>query len=256
LSIFPKVWQLRTMAIRPLLAFLLIATVARGDPLSDKARLHLAALGGSARVAALNAMRATGTVVTAGARVRFNLTAARPDRLRMEMDSGGRTKVQAYDGVEAPWEIDTGTWPPRYQPMPENLAKSFMADSEFDDPLVVGAAGGYSFADGGEVTTGGRSFVRIMVTRPLRETYSLLLDADTHLIAMRIEKRQSVSGRALQLVTRFEDYRPVQGVLLAHRITLAVDGKVSQETLIDQIEPIPPPLPEVFARPKALSGAR
>lgn len=244
------------MVKRHVLAFLLICAVARADRLGDIARIHLEALGGAERISALTAVRATGAVVTGGSRVHFNLTAARPNRLRMEIEAGGRTKVQGYDGLDVPWEFDTGVWPPRYKPMPDTLAKSFAADSEFDDPLVSGPAGGYVFDDGGEVKAGGRTLVRLMVTRKLRDTFSLLLDPETYLIAMRIETRESPAGRTLQIVTRFDDYRPVQGVLLAHRITVAVEGKISQETLIEQIEPIPTPKPETFTRPKASATTR
>lgn len=244
------VWQRPLMRGPCLIAFVMLAWVARANRVDDLGRIHLEAIGGKARVSALAAVQATGAVVTGGTRVRFIMTAARPAKLRIELERAGRTKVQGYDGTDSPWEFDTGSWPPRYQPMPANSAKAFIADAEFDDPLVAGAAGGYTFEDGGEVQSGPTPLLRIMATRRLTETFALLLDPDTYLIVMRIEQRASASGRPIQILTRFEDYRPVGGVLLAHRITLLVDGRVSQETVIDRIDGNPEVQAETFSRPR------
>lgn len=232
-------------------AWLLAVLPLRAGPVEDLARIHLEALGGRERVAALTAVRATGHVVSAGKRVEFYMIAARPAKLRLEIDGGGRTMVQAYDGEEAPWEFDTGTWPPRYKPMSEHAARTFSADAEFDDPLVTGATRGYTLEWGGETKVEGKTYLRVLATRKLVETYALLIDADTYLIAMRVEQRAGVTGRATQIVTRFDDYRPVDGVLLAHRVTVAVDGRVTQQSIMESIEAKPKLTPETFTRPKS-----
>jgi len=229
-------------------AFVAPARANRGD---DLARIHLEALGGRERVTALAAVRATGYVLQGGKRVNFYMIAARPSKLRLEMEGGSRTMVQAYDGVDAPWEFDTGKWPPRYIAMAENSARTFVADAEFDDPLVSAETRGYAFDFGGEVQGDGRPMLRVLVTRNLKEQFSLLLDAETYLIAMRVERRSSVGGRPIQIVTRFDDYRPVEGVLLAHKVTVAVDGQMTQQSIIESIEPNPRTTVDTFTRPKA-----
>lgn len=237
------------------LAFFLVTTAGlAADRAEDLARIHLEALGGRERVDALTAVRATGHVIAGGKRVDFYMIAARPAKLRLEIDGGGRTQVQAYDGVEPPWEFDTGTWPPRYRTMAENPAKTFMGDAEFDDPLVSGASRGYTLEYGGMAEADGKQYVRVMVTRHLKETFSLLLDQDTYLIMMRVESRMTVAGRPIQIVTRFDDYRPVDGVLLAHKVTMIVDGRATQQSVIESIQANPTFTPETFSRPK--SGAK
>lgn len=224
--------------------------VAGADRAEDLARIHLEALGGSERVAALRAVRATGHVLAGGKRLDFYMIAARPAKLRLEIDGGGRTQVQAYDGTEPPWEFDTGTWPPRYKAMAESAARTFVSDAEFDDPLIVGATRGYTLEYGGEARADGETFLRVLVTRNLKETFALLLDPKTYLIAMRVENRMTVAGRPIQIVTKFDDYRPVDGVLLAHRVTVLVDGKATQQSVIDSIQPNPSFTKDTFSRPK------
>ncbi len=237
------------------LLVLLVATVARADRADDLVRIHVEALGGRERINALAAMRATGDVVTAAGRVRFNLIAARPNRVRLETAGAGtRSLVQASDGQEPPWEFDTGNWPPRYTTMPENVGRTFAADAEFDDPLVAGATRGFAFEYAGETEVDGRKYLRVLVTRKPAESYAVLLDSDTYMIAMRAEKRQVAPGKAVQIVTHYDDYRPVDGVLLPHKITVTVDGKITQQTLVDDVTPNPELTPETFTRPKAATS--
>ena len=228
---------------------------AWADRAEDLARIHVEAIGGKKRIDALKALRATGNVVVGGKQVRFTMTAARPDKVRLETEGGGRTLVQGTDGKDAPWEFDTGTWPPQYRPMPEATSKTFVADAEFDDPLITGAARGFSLDYAGEVNVGDRKLLRVLVTRKLRDTYSILLDPQTYFIVMRVDQRLTAGGRSAAVVTHYEDFRPVDGVLLPHQVTIAIDGKKTQQTKITRIDPNPPLSDDTFSRPKTVAPA-
>lgn len=236
------------------LAFLTSVGSAWAGKVEEWIAIHSAAIGGAESLNALKAMRATGYVLAGGTRVRFTMLAARPDKIRVETEQAGRTLVQASDGKQPPWEFDSGEWPPRYHEMAPAAAKLFTADAEFDDPLVAGTARGYTIEDGGSVKIDGRSLIRLIVTRRLAETFYLLLDPDTYLIVRRVEERKSPVGGTVAVVTRFEDYRPVDGVLIPHRVTLIVGGQVKQQTVIESIAPNPDLKPATFSRPKR-SGA-
>jgi hypothetical protein len=238
-------------------AFAVLASVVRADRASDLAAIHTEVIGGKKRIEALKSLRATGNVTANGKQVRFTMTAARPDKIRVETEMGGRTLVQGSDGVAAPWEFDTGTWPPKYTDMPDASAKTFVADAEFDDPLVSGAARGFTIEYAGEVSVEGKKLHRLLVTRKLIQTFSLLLDPETFFIVTRVEQRPTVSGRQVQVVTHYEDFRPVEGVLLPHQIAVVIDGKVTQHTKIVAVEPNPTVTAETFTRPKvAVPGVR
>lgn len=226
------------------------ASALRADMAADIARIHIEVIGGRERIAALSAIRATGRVLSARDEVRFTMIAARPDKVRLETERGGRTLVQASDGVEPPWEFDTGSWPPTYRTMAAGTAKTFVADAEFDDPLVTAEARGHVLEYAGQVDADGRKLMRILVTRNLTDTFSVLVDPDTYLIVKRVEFRPSVSGRKLQIVTHYDGFRPVAGVLLPHRIRISIDGKLTQDTQITNIEANPPLNAQTFTRPK------
>ncbi len=214
--------------------------------------IHVAAIGGRERIEALRTFRAEGHVLSAtGAQVKFTLLAARPGHIRVETERGGRTLIQGWDGSSMPWEFDTASWPPRYRDMAVGAARTFMSDAEFDDPLVAGKARGFALDFAGEFDAEGRKTLRVLVTRRLVETFTLLLDEETHLILMRVEQRESAGGRGVRVSTHYADYRPVQGVLLPHTITLSIDGKVTQQTKIARIEANPAHDVSVFSRPVA-----
>lgn len=247
-----SVVQRAAMRLFPaLIVFASLWSAARADRAAEIARIHLEAVGGSNRIEALQSLRATGHVMISGKQLRFSMLAARPSSIRLETEQGGRTLVQGYDGVEPPWEFDTGIWPPKYREMNATTARTFVADADFDDPLVGGAARGYTLEYAGEMTVDGRKLQRVLVTRKLADTFSVLVDDETYFIVMRVEQRESAGGRRLQVVTHYEDYRPVNGVLLPHTITLAIDGKATQQTKIGRIEANPKLEEGTFTRPKA-----
>lgn len=221
----------------------------RADRADDLARIHTEAIGGPSRIAALAALRATGHVTVGGKQVRFTMTAARPAKVRLETEANGRTLVQATDGIEPAWESDSGAGPAHSRVMAEASAKTFMADAEFDDPLVAGASRGYVLDYAGELMVEGRKLHRVLVTRKMTETFSVLVDDETYFIVMRVEHRTSAGGRKLQIVTHYEDFRPVEGVLLPHQVTVATDGKATQQTKITRIEANPRLQDTLFIRP-------
>jgi len=237
--------------IRAVCFLTIAAAFARADQAADIALIHLSAIGGRERIGALTGLRMSGVVVMGPKRVRFTMIAARPNRVRLETGDNGRTLVNASDGVEPAWEFDTGTWPPRYRAMNEAAAKSFTADAEFDDPLVAGPARGFTLEYAGEAEVDGRKLLRVLVTRKLADTFTLLLDEETYFIVLRIEQRTTTGGRKRQIITRYDDFRPVDGVLLPHKVTLMTDGKVEQQMIMERIETNPELTPETFTRPKA-----
>jgi hypothetical protein len=222
---------------------------ARADRVDDLARIHVEVMGGRERIDALSRLRVAGTVSAAGKQVRFTMLAARPAKVRLETESGGRTLVQAYDGSEPAWELDSSSSPAKYRTMADDTAKIFVADAEFDDPLIAGTERGYVFDYAGELMANGRKVHRILVTRKLTDTFSLLVDDETYFIVMRVEQRTSTGGRKLQVVTHYRDFRPVAGVLLPHEVIVAVDERVTQQTKITRVEANPEFSDAVFRRP-------
>ncbi len=230
-----------------------MATVGlRADSrVTDLIEIHREAIGGGERIAALTTLRASGRVLVGGTRLHFHLTAARPNRIRLETAAGGRIRIQGFDGTGQAWETDSASTERKPRPLAVGSAKTFVADAEFDDPLIAGAERGYRFDFAGEQEKDGRKCFRLLVTRQLTETFTLLVDAATYFVVSRVELRLSPGGRKVPLVTDWSDFRPVAGVLLAHRIIVTMDGRALQETQITEIEANPVLASDHFGQPAA-----
>ncbi|MEY2879587.1 MAG: hypothetical protein RLZZ15_1967 [Verrucomicrobiota bacterium] len=235
---------------RPLVALTLAwAGGARAESVADIARFHVQVMGGAKALAELQTVRMTGRVTAAGRRMTFVMYAARPASVRLEISGGGRVLVQGTDGTNPPWELDTAARPARARPMAAPAGRAFLADAEFDDPLVAGAARGFVIEDGGAAVRDGTRLLRLLVTRADALPFSLFVDPETFFVVRREEERAPAAGGVRQIVTRYADFAPVDRVLMPFRITVLADGKVEQETVVEKIEPNAVILPQMFAAP-------
>ncbi|MDI1336392.1 MAG: hypothetical protein PSU94_09450 [Lacunisphaera sp.] len=237
--------------IRPLLplAFLLAATIVQAQLGHEIARKHAERAGD--KLAALTALRAEGRTFINEEVVPFTMVAQRPSRLRVESFTPLRRVVQAYDGAGKPWtshsELKGGA------PLDMNAADAndFVANADFDGPLVNFAAKGYSVDYAGEEPIDGRNAFKLLVMNKSDNIFFLWVDAENHEIVKRTAYRV-FSNQRVAVDTFFKDFREVGGVLQPHRIETTANGRTLYIMLIDRMEANPPAIPpETFARPPA-----
>jgi hypothetical protein len=226
-----------------------LTSAAWADQAVDLARLHTEAIGGAARIAQFSALQATGNVRVGDRTLRLGLVAQRPNRVRTIVQAEGSMLIQAYDGVNPPWQIDPSAKSPEPQLIGEAAARDFMNDAEFDDPLVCPPERGYAVDYAGTTEEKGRRVFRLLVTHRLTETFELELDGDTYFIIRRFSTRELADGREVKLETRYADFRPVAGVIVPFRVAVYVGDRLLNETVLDSVEANPPLEPTVFSRP-------
>lgn len=239
-------------ALNRIIGLLIMLTMAVGGQAQlghEIARKHAARAGD--RLAALTALRAEGRTFINNEVVPFTLVAQRPDRLRVESFTPLRRVVQAYDGAGAPWishsELKGGT----PQEMGEADAKDFIANADFDGPLVNFAEKGYSVDYAGEEPIDGRNAYKLLLMNKRDDIFFLWVDAENLEVVKRTAYRVA-GGQRVAVDTLFKDFRAVGGVLQPHRIETSAKGRTLYIMLIDRMEPNPPAVPpETFARPAA-----
>ena len=237
------------MFMRPflVLSLLLAAVTAQAQLGHEIARKHAARPGD--RLAALTALRAEGRTFINDEVVPFTFVAQRPNRLRVESFTPLRRVVQVYDGAGKPWISHTELKGGAPQEMNEADAKDFIANADFDGPLVNFAEKGYSVDYAGEEPIGGRSAYKLLLMNKSDDIFFLWVDAENHEIVKRTAYRVS-GGRRMAVDTFFKDFREVGGVLQPHRIETSANGRTLYVMLVDRMEPNPPGIsPETFARP-------
>lgn len=227
----------------------LLAGGVRADPAADLVRIHLEAIGGRTRVEAMRTLRATGRVLVGSRELTFEMIAARPNRVRVTTRGEGRTVVQGYDGVTAPWRWEPGA---KARAMPAAEAQDFVADAAFDDPLVDPGARGIAIDFAGETLENGHRRLRVLVTQGDAPPSFLTLDGETYFILRKEVTRRLASGREAKFTTIYGDYRPVGGVALPHRIEAWADGVLLHRTELDRVEANAGLAPGAFAAPAGI----
>lgn len=231
------------------IALLLLAATAQAQLGHEVARKHAARTGD--KLAALTALRAEGRTFINEQVVPFTLVAQRPNRLRVESFTPLRRAVQAYDGAEKPWVSRSELKGGAPQEMSEAEAQDFIANADFDGPLVNFAEKGYSVDYAGEEKIEERKAYKLLLMNQRDDIFFLWVDAENYEIVKRTAYRVSGSQR-VAVDTFFKDFREVGGVLQPHRVETAANGRTLYIMLIDRMEANPPVIPpETFARPPA-----
>lgn len=229
-----------------LIPCLLLVPLARAQLGPEIARKHAERVGG--KLAALVAVRAEGRTFINGEVVPFTLVAQRPNRLRVESFTPLRRAVQVYDGGHAPWTSHTqakGGYP---QDMAETEAREFMANADFDGPLVDFKAKGYSVDYAGEEEIDGRPTDKLLVTDRNNRIFFLWVDRKTVEIVKRTTYRMS-NGQRVPVDTFFRDFREVAGVMQPHHIETHANSRLLYVMVIDRMEANPVIPPGTFTKP-------
>lgn len=224
----------------------LLPTVVRGQLGVEIARQYAERAG--VHLAALHSLRSAGRIFIAGQMTQFTALAERPNRLRVETFTPARRVVQGYDGAAPPWISHTDTANGAPQDMGRADADDFIANADFDGPLVNFAAKGYSVDYAGEDVIDGRRARKLLLIGQQDRIFFLWVDAESFEIVKRLVYRVQ-QGRRVAVETRFGDFRPVAGVLQPCRIETYADGELLYGMIVDRMEGNGVVPPGAFVRP-------
>jgi hypothetical protein len=218
---------------------LLALPLARADEAIELARLHTAAIGGKERLQALRSLRANARVWAGDKCLEVTLSARAPNMIRTEARYGDLIIIQGYDGKSAPWQARRGSDACPRQPLPAPAAEALVADADFLDPLVdwIGRGSTLEYAGSALSDTGIVRRIRIATTG--RDLVEVWLDSSTYLIVRRLHLRPVQGELSVVIENRFEDFRPVAGVIMPHRLSTHSEGRLLHKTEIMSVTPNP-----------------
>lgn len=197
---------------------------------------HLNARGGESMLRNIESARIMGTIETAGMDMPFTRIWKRPNKLLMSFTVEGMEVTQAYDGRTA-WMI-----------MP------LMGEA---NPTVLKAEDARTLKDGADLVEGlfiesidrqyraellgmdeleGTPAYKIRITKANGDEVDIWLDRKEFL-ELGQDIRQKGNGRPRQVERRFEDYRQVEGLVIAHTMRVREKGDpVGQTMTLQSIE--------------------
>ena len=218
-------------ALTAALAIVALAGTASGQTVDELVAKHLKSKGGLERLRLLKAVRVTGTISPApNIAIPTVIISERPNKVRQESMLEGQQMITAFDGQKA-WTVNPllGITVPTALQGAELDAIRDQAD--VDGPFVDSKAKGIVIELAGTETIAGQVTHKVKVTHKSGRSQWLFLSAETGLEVKSVSEIEQ-GGMKLTVESFFLDYRPVDGVAFAHKITQKITGPQTAELSI------------------------
>jgi outer membrane lipoprotein-sorting protein len=184
---------------------------------------YVAASGGYAKLKAVQSLKATGLYSAGEAPIPFVSLRQRPNLYRWDRDIQGQKLVLSFDGQTA-WWINPFGGITSAAKMPEGDGKNLAGEAVFEDGLIDYKQKGSKVELLGTDDVDGRTAYRIKVTSKAGTAERYFIDTDTFL-KIKHSFVFKANDREFEMLTFFQDYKAVGGVLLPHKIEREFAGQ-------------------------------
>ena len=230
--------------------WLAMAPVASAQTADQILERYFKAAGGLDRLRALSSLRITGVMtLESGEDVHYVTEKARPNRMRMEIRSGGMTGVQAYDGKIA-WSFlpQRGEKQATTVPDPQDVGL-IAADADFDGPFIDWPRKAIKLERLEDDDFDGHPVFKLRMVKNTGRTEIFYVDRKTSQVIG--SKIRDIVGRDMVYTTRTQsDFRVVGGLTFPFRVVERRSNTDKVRTIqISRIELNPPLDPSRFAFP-------
>jgi outer membrane lipoprotein-sorting protein len=201
----------------------MLAPLAQAETVDEILAKHYEAMGGLAKLKALNSMRVTGTMaIGPGMEAPVTMERKRPDKRRVEFQVQGMTGIQAFDGEKA-WSLMPfmGNKDPQVSSDEDN--KNEKDDADFDGSLVDWKEKGNSLELMGKEPIEGADAYKVKVTKKNGNIETMYLDAETYLL-VKTEGKVKRRGTEIEGETLFSDYKDVDGYMMPFTMEQGAKG--------------------------------
>jgi outer membrane lipoprotein-sorting protein len=175
------------------------------------------AQGGRAALAAIKDSTTSGTLemVQMGMNGSVTMYQKEPDKMRIDIELMGMLITQAYDGQKA-WMTNPQSG--STEEMPETQAASMRRQAMGSDSVLNPEKWGITYALKGKEKVGDKDYILIEQTYKDGTKAVIYIDPVTYLVARAKAKTQDMTGAEVEGETVFEDYKKVDGVMVAHKM--------------------------------------
>jgi outer membrane lipoprotein-sorting protein len=213
---------------------------------------NVAAKGGLQTWRAVQTMSISGKMDAGGTnnvQLPFVLEMKRPRKSRIEIEFGGKTAVQVYDGVNG-WKVRPFLGHNDAEPFTTEEMKKASQEQDLDGPLVDYVAKGTKLELEGTEQVEGRDAYKLKLTLKNGEMRRVWVDAQTFL-DVKIDGTRRLDGKPHSMATYLHGYKSVQGLMVAHFLETTVEGvKGSEKMTIERVVVNPKLEDSLFGKPK------
>ena len=228
----------------------LLGSAASAQTVEDLVSRNLKSKGGVEKLRAVKAMRITGRISPApGVEIPVTITSERPNKLRQESSIQGHQMITAFDGAKA-WTVNPMMGSSAAQPLEGPQFDIIRDQADIDGPFVDSKTKGITLELLGTETVEGQQAHKLKVTRKSGQSQILFLSADTALELKAVNEIKQ-GDATLTVESVFSNYKPVEGITIAHTITQKISGPQTAQLNIsvDKVEILPNLDDALFAMP-------
>jgi outer membrane lipoprotein-sorting protein len=209
--------------------FLTLAAADQKPPsVDDIVARSIEARGGMAKIKGLHSLRMSGTaLLNDQLQAAVRIVSERPNLTRFEMDLNGMTLVQVFDGKSA-WALNPFMAGGKPQAAPERQSRELRDHTDMDGLLVDYKAKGRTVELDGTEDVAGSPAWKLKVTVKDGGADYIYIDAKSYLM---VKSNSTHIGTTIL----FDDYRPVDGLVLPFRIEQS-GGAGTVKMTMDKIE--------------------
>ena len=179
----------------------------------------------------------------------YRLEVKRPRKSRFEIDFKGQTAIQTYDGQNG-WKVRPYLGRREVERFSAEEAKIAATQQELDGPLLDYAAKGTKVVLVGSEAVEGRATYKLALTYKDGDVRHLWIDAQTFLDTKIEAAPRNWDGKAHSVEMYYRDYKPVDGLMIAHRLETVIQGASFSDNVYIEKVTVNPALPESrFAKP-------
>ncbi len=233
-----------------LLALPLSGAAAQQKTLDQVLSCYYDAIGGLPAWHNLKTMEAWGTMAAGGIQAPIVVYQKRPRKQRSEFTFQGMTGIQAFDGDTA-WMIMPFAGSTDPEVMPEEQQKQMRDEADIDGPLVDYKDKGVQIKLVGTEDVSGTQAYRLEVTLKSGDVRYYDLDTD-YCLPIRVSGKREQNDQTIEFAVVIGDYKPVDGLVMAHSIQTQVQGmpQANQTITLDSVK-VNVPIPDsLFTMPK------
>jgi len=186
---------------------------------------------------------------TTQAQLPFTLEMKRPRKTRLELEFGGQTALQVYDGTQG-WKVRPFLNRHEVESFTADELKTIASQSDLDGYLVDYAAKGTRVELGGVEKVEGKDAFKLKLTLKNKQVLHEWIDAKTFLEVKIEGTPRRLDNRIHPVFIYLRDYRAVSGRMIPHLIETTVQGVATTEKIQIEKVVVNPALNESrFAKP-------
>ncbi len=160
----------------------------------------------------------------------FMMDLKRPSLQRLEVPFQAKTAVQVYDGKNG-WKLRPFLGRHEVEPFTADELKMAASQQQLDGALINHQAKGTKVDLVGGEMVDGKGAYKLKLTLKNGEVRNTWVDAQTFLDVKIEGAPRHWDGKMRTVSTYFRDYKPVDGLMIAHRLETVVQGVLGSENI-------------------------